>query len=71
MGDTGLVESTYGWHIMFYKEDGELTYRDTMLNSALTNEKYTEWEESIVSTLTVTVTDVNLSKVNRDVVISG
>lgn len=69
VGDTGLVESTYGWHIMFYKEDGELTYRDTMLNSALTNEKYTEWEESIVSLLTVT--DVNLSKVNRDVVISG
>lgn len=68
-GDTGLVESTYGWHIMFYKEDGELTYRDTMLDAALTNEKYTEWEESIVSTLTVT--EVNLSKVDRDVVISG
>lgn len=68
-GDTGIVETEYGYHVMFYKEDGELTYRDYMIDTALTNEKYTEWEEAVVNA--VTVTDVNLKGLDRKLVVGS
>lgn len=54
-GDTGLVETEYGWHVMFYKEDGDTTYRDQMIDSALRNDTYSAWEEQIISATTFTV----------------
>ena len=47
-GDTGLVESDYGWHIMYYVGDGE---PDWILNAtygadaALRAESYEAWQE--------------------------
>ena len=69
VGDTGVIESEYGYHVMFYKEDDELTYRDYMIDIDLTNETYTEWENSI--TAHYTITDKNLKGLDRDMVISG
>ncbi|MBQ8768812.1 MAG: peptidylprolyl isomerase [Oscillospiraceae bacterium] len=69
VGDTGIIESEYGYHVMFYKEDGELTYRDYMIDIDLTNTKYEEWETEILKD--VTVTDKNLKGLDRDLVIGG
>lgn len=44
-GDTGLVESEYGWHIMYYLSDTPL-WKQTA-DSALRNEEYLAWEESL------------------------
>jgi len=68
-GDTGIIESEYGYHVMFYKEDGKLTYRDYMIDIDLTNERFDEWETAIVEK--VTVTDKNLNGLERDYVIYG
>lgn len=54
-GDTGLIETEYGYHVMFYKEDGAMTYRDYMIDIDVTNEAFTAWEESVVNAVTVTV----------------
>lgn len=44
-GDTGLVESIYGWHIMYYLSDIPLW--EQTADSALRNEDYLAWEESL------------------------
>ena len=68
-GDTGIVESPYGYHVMYYKEDGELTYRDFMIDNVLTNEAYEAWEDAL--TEKVTTEDVNLSGMETDYIIAG
>ncbi len=68
-GDTGIIESEYGYHVMFYKEDGKLTYRDYMIDIDLTNDRYEKWETAIVEA--VTVTDKNLKGLDRDYKIAG
>jgi parvulin-like peptidyl-prolyl isomerase len=54
-GDTGLIESEYGYHVMFYKEDGAMTYRDYMIDIDLKNEALTEWEEGLTKDIAITI----------------
>ena len=68
-GDTGIIESPYGYHIMYYKEDGELTYRDYMINNVLTNDAFEAWEKAL--TEKVTTEDINLSGMETDYIIAG
>ena len=68
-GDTGIIETPYGYHVMYYKEDGELTYRDYMIDNLLTQEAFEAWEKSL--TEKVTTVDVNLSGIETDYVIAG
>ncbi len=68
VGDTGLIETEYGWHVMFYKATSELTYRDQMINTKLVSDAYTAWEDALLKT--VTVTDHNLNGLDTDYVIS-
>ncbi len=64
VGDTGLVETEYGWHIMFYTAKSELSYRDSMIDELLTSETYTAWEEGLTAALTIT--DHDLSGLETD-----
>ena len=68
-GDTGIVETPYGYHVMYYKEDGELSYRDFMIDNFLTNKAYEAWEKSLTDK--VTTENVNLSGMETDYVIAG
>ena len=52
-GDTGLVETEYGWHVMFYKEDGATSYRDQMIDNEMRSEDYNAWVEQILAATTV------------------
>ncbi len=52
-GDTGIIETEYGYHIMYYVEDGENTYRDLLVKAEMANEEYTAWEKDVVAKLTV------------------
>jgi len=45
VGDTGLVESDYGWHIMYYAGAGDPVWKQTA-QSALTNQDYSAWLEA-------------------------
>ena len=47
-GDHGLVETEYGWHLMFYCSDSETTYRDYMVSNDKREKDMTEWFEGIV-----------------------
>ena len=47
-GDTGLVESDYGWHVMYYVADGDPAWIVDTADPALRSEDYTAWEEEAV-----------------------
>lgn len=47
-GDHGLVETEYGWHLMFYVGDNETTYRDYMVTNDKLKADMEEWFEGII-----------------------
>ena len=59
VGDTGLVETSHGWHIMFYASDDELTYRDYLIIQDMTAEEMNAWYEGILKPVQLTKLDVS------------
>ncbi len=49
VGETGIVETTYGYHVMYFIGDGKLAWENTAHNGAL-NELFTEWVETNAET---------------------
>ena len=68
VGDTGVVETTYGAHVMYFEGFSELTYRDFLIRNAKLTEEMEDWHESIVDAVTVTRGD--LSRMETDYVFS-
>ena len=68
-GDAEVIESEYGYHVMYYVGDDELTYRDSMIISKLKTEDLEAWEQSIVDAVELTVLDT--SRLNMGRIISG
>ncbi len=58
-GDVGIVESVYGYHIMFYVGDDELTYRNAMIKAELVEKDVKEWHEKLVEGVTATTNDLS------------
>ena len=54
-GDTGLVETEYGWHVMYYVGTNGVTFRDFMIENALRNADLTAWETELVEANKLTV----------------
>lgn len=67
-GDYGIIESSYGYHIMFYSSSDELSIRDGMINEDLLTEHMTAWEEQVVGA--VTATPGKTKKIKFDLVVS-
>ncbi len=47
-GDTGIVLTEYGYHIIYFESFAEQTYRDYMINIELCTEVSDKWAEEIV-----------------------
>lgn len=47
VGELGLVETDYGWHIMYYGGEGEEAVWQYLAHLAATNEEYADWEEGL------------------------
>ena len=56
-GDTGIVESDYGYHIMFYSADSDLTYRDHLITESLRTADANEWFSNLTDSVTVNTVD--------------
>lgn len=67
-GDTGVIVSEYGYHVMFYVGDDDLTYRDYMISEDLRAADMEEWQEGI--TKNVTITTGNTKRLNLDAVLA-
>lgn len=51
-GDTGIVESTYGYHIMYFVGDSELTYRDYLIKTTMSGEELEKWMDDLLDAQT-------------------
>lgn len=68
-GDTGIVESTYGYHVMYYVGDSETTYRDYQIESDLRSADVENWYTT--TTEAMTRTDGDTKYIRMDLVISA
>ena len=68
-GDTGIIETEYGYHVMFYSGDSETTYRDYLITSDLTTNDYNAWYTALVEAVTATVQ--NTKFLNTGLVLGG
>lgn len=66
-GDTGIVETQYGCHIIYYQEQLEETYRDHLVKEAMRDEDSEKWVEELKKT--VKTEKVNLSGIEWDFVV--
>lgn len=67
-GDTTLVESEKGWHLMYFVGNSEITFRDYMLTNDLRIEDISAWYESVLENVSITLLDDTY--VNKGVVLS-
>ena len=66
-GDTGIIESTYGYHVMYYVGDDEMTYRDSMIKNEIMTETVSNWYNDILATADITEKDTSL--LNKDIIL--
>lgn len=59
-GDAEVIETEYGYHVMFYSGDSALSYRDFMLENDLRTEDLEKWYNDIVGKSTATYSDLSL-----------
>lgn len=68
-GDTGIVESEYGYHIMYFVGQSETTYRDHMIKNELTSTDMEQWQASLTEAAVVNTLDT--SKVKKDLYLTN
>jgi len=57
-GDCDIVETSYGYHLMYYVGASETSFRDYMIENTLRNTDYNAWNEEMNSKVTVTVNNL-------------
>ena len=68
-GDTGIVQTDYGYHVMYFSGDNETTYRDYMVKNALLEKNITEWQEALNEATVVEAK--NTDHIDREMVLGG
>jgi len=69
VGDTGVILTDYGYHVMFFASYDELTYRDYMITEDLRADDLNEWYNAIVEPVTYTL--VNSKRIKMDFVMAS
>ena len=69
VGDTGIVQTDYGYHVMYFSGDNETNYRDYMVKNALLEESTNDWQTALNDATIVTAK--NTKHIDRDMVLSG
>jgi len=67
-GDTGIVETEYGYHVMYFVGESETIYRDYLIENVLRTEDTNAWYTALIEAQTVT--EGNTEYVDTDLVLS-
>lgn len=67
-GDTGIVESSYGYHVMYFVGNSDLSYRDFQIENELRTADVNAWYTETTEALTMT--DGDAKYVKLDLVLS-
>ena len=68
-GDYDVVETEYGYHLIYFVGYDELTYRESMIEQILFADDMNKWYEDI--TKAVTATDINTAHLDLDLIFSA
>ena len=68
-GDTGIVETEYGCHVMYYSGDSDITYRTYKITEDLRTEAYAQWSDDLLANAAMTVGSSKY--IRRDLVLSN
>ena len=68
-GDTAVVETEYGYHVMYFVGTSESTYRDYLIENTLLNEEMTAWETGLIEAAELVVK--NTKYVKTDLMLSS
>ncbi|MBR5126597.1 MAG: peptidylprolyl isomerase [Oscillospiraceae bacterium] len=63
-GDTGIVETEYGYHVMYFVGNSDVTYRDFQITNELRSTDLAAWQESIFTAMTVVDGDTKYIPMN-------
>jgi hypothetical protein len=66
-GETAMVESELGWHVLYFVGNAEQTYRDYMLENDLRNEDLAAWYDALLEKVSVSL--LNDTYVNKALII--
>lgn len=67
-GETGIIETGHGYHIMYYVAAGEQNYRDYMIENQIRSETMEAWYMDILASGTAFLGDT--SRLNKDITFS-
>ena len=67
-GDTGIVETGYGFHVMYYCGEGTLSYRDMQLTQELTSRDMDTWYHDLLDS--AVTQDGDTSRIRTDLILS-
>ena len=67
-GETGIIETGHGYHIMYYVAADELTYRDYMISNQIRTETMDTWFNGIIDAGTAALG--NTSRLDKDIILS-
>jgi len=68
-GDTGIVETEYGYHVMYYVGESDISYRDFLITNELRNIEVNEWYAATVEAMTMT--DGDTKYIAKDLVLGN
>ena len=68
-GDAEVIETEFGYHVMYYVGNSDMNYRDFLITEELRNDEHTEWYDGLLEAVKVKQGDV--SKLKLDMAIAG
>lgn len=68
-GDTGIVETNYGYHVMYFVGTAGQTYRDYQITNELINTDMETWFQGLLESYTITMGDT--SYMRKDIVLGN
>ena len=59
-GDTGIVETEYGFHVMYYSSTDEMSYRDLMIDNDMRIEDTEKWQKGLSEKISCDIISLKL-----------
>lgn len=63
-GDTDIVETNYGYHVMYFVSTADQTYRDYQIQNNLINTDMETWFQGLLENYTITMGDTSYMRKN-------
>ena len=64
-GDTGIVETEYGYHVMYFSSADEMTYRDYMIDADMRAEDAEKWHDGLAEKINYELISLKYMELDR------